>query len=313
MTETISKSRLWTARIMNRHGTSFSFIAFFAVFLISLTVPADTFAQNEAVESGYAPVNGLELYYEIHGEGEPLILLHGGLGSSGMFYDIMPQLARDRQVVAVDLQGHGRTADVDRPIRYEHLGDDVAALIRHLGFEQVDVMGYSMGGGAALRAAIQHPGVVRRLVVVSAPYRRDGFYPEILEAQAQVNAEAAGQFKGTPMYQHYVSVAPEPDHFPRLLDKMGQLMSRDYDWSEEIRALDLPILLVYADADMFPTSHMARFYELLGGGQRDAGWDGSQRPTAQFAILPGLTHYDVFTSPLLATVANQFLDDPSAP
>lgn len=299
--------------VMNRHRTPLSFIALFAVFLIGLTAPPTTFAQSDAAESGYAPVNELEMYYEIHGEGAPLVLLHGGLGSSGMFYDIMPQLAQDRQVIAVDLQGHGRTADIDRPIRYKHLGDDVAALIRHLGLEQVDVMGYSMGGGTALRTAIQHPDVVRRLVVVSAPYRRDGFYPEILDQQTQVGAEATDQFEGTPMYQQYVSVAPEPDHFPRLLDKMGNLMRRDYDWSEEIRALDLPILLVYADADMIPTAHVAGFYELLGGGQRDAGWDGSKRPTAQLAVLPDLTHYDIFASPLLASVANRFLDDPSTP
>ena len=283
-----------TAGIMNRQSPSFGFIVIFAVLLVYLSVPVEAWAQSDPVEHGYAPVNGLEMYYEIHGEGEPLILLHGGFGSSGMFYALMPQLARNRQVIAVDLQGHGRTADIDRPIRFEHLGDDVAALIRHFDFERVDVMGYSMGGGAALRAAIQHPDVVKRLVVVSAPFSRDGFYPELLDAQAGVNAAAADQFEETPMYQHYVSVAPEPDRFPLLLDKMGALMSRDYDWSDEIRALDLPILLVYADADAFPTAHMARFYELLGGGQRDAGWDGSQRPTAHLAILPGLTHYDIF-------------------
>ena len=278
-----------------------------ALVVVTLIFPALTTAQSE---TGYAPVNGLEMYYEIHGSGEPLILLHGGLGSTDMFDTILPTLSENRQVIAVDLQGHGRTADIDRPIRLEYLGDDIAAFIRHLGLGKVDIVGYSMGGGTGLRTAIQHPEVVKRLVVISAPFSREGFYHEILAAQAQVNAAAADAFKSMPLYQNYVSVAPNPENFPQLLDKLGEFMSRDYDWSDEIRELDIPVMLIFADADMFPTSHMARFFELLGGGQRDAGWDGSGRPLAQLAILPGLTHYDIFMSPELASTVMNYLNTP---
>lgn len=279
------------------------------IFLIHLLTPVRLSAQTEPVKNGYAPVNGLEMYFEVHGEGEPMILIHGGLGSTGMFHNIMPLLTQNRQVITVDLQGHGRTADIDRPLRYENFADDIAEFIRYIGLKKVDIVGYSMGAGAGLRTAIQHPDLVKRLVVVSAGFSRNGFYPDILSMQSQVNAEAAEEFKETPIYQNYVSIAPDPDHFPALLDKIGELMSRDYDWSDEIRVLEPSIMLVFADADMFPTSHMADFFELLGGGQQDAGWDGSLRPDAQLAILPNLTHYDIHMSPLLATVINRFLED----
>src|SRR5262249_39607973 len=132
---------------------------------------------NTPLQSGYAPVNGLNLYHEIHGTGEPLILLHGGLGAIEMFGDVLPQLAQRHQVIAADLQGHGRTADVDRPLRFETLADDIAALIRYLGLPDADLMGYSLGGAVALRAAIQHPEVVRKLVLVSIPFKKSGWYP----------------------------------------------------------------------------------------------------------------------------------------
>jgi pimeloyl-ACP methyl ester carboxylesterase len=261
-------------------------------------------------KSGYAPVNGLQMYYEVHGEGEPLVLLHGGLGFNGMFGAILPQLAAGRQVIAADLQGHGRTADIDRPLSLERMGDDVAALIRHLGYEAADVMGYSMGGGAALRAAIQHPALVRKLVLVSVPYSRSGWYAENLAAMDQLSAAAAEYMKQSPMYQGYVSVAPRPEAFPELLDKMGDMVRRDYDWSAEVTALAMPVLLVYGDADGIPASYIARFFELLGGGKRDPGWDRAVLPSARLAILPGATHYDVFYSPLLPAVVTPFLEEP---
>lgn len=265
---------------------------------------------NTTAQTGYAPVNGLQMYYEIHGAGEPMVLLHGGLGSTLMFGEVLPRLAQNRQVIAVDLQGHGRTADIDRPIRLEFMADDVAGLIRHLGFDKVDVVGYSMGGGVGLRIAIQHGEVVRKLVDISFPFSRSGWYPELLTSQKQVGAALTEAMKPTPMYQSYVAVAPNPENFPQLLDKIGESMRLDYDWSGEIEKLDMPILLVFADADMIPTAHIARFYELLGGGQRDAGWDGSLRPAAQLAILPGLTHYNIDMSPTLWSIVTQFLDEP---
>lgn len=259
-------------------------------------------------KGNYAAVNGLRLYYEIHGQGDPLILLHGGLNNIELLGDTLPQLATTRQVIAVDLQGHGRTADIDRPLRYALMADDIAALIRHLDFDQVDVMGYSLGGGTALRTAIQHPDLVRNLVLVAVACKRTGSYPEVLAAMDQMSGAAAAFMQGTPIYQSYVRISPTPDKFPQLLDKLGDMLRQPYDWSDEVAALTMPVLLVFADADSVTISHMAEFYKLLGGGQRDAGWDGAHKPAAQLAILPGQTHYDIFASPLLAAVVTPFLD-----
>lgn len=263
--------------------------------------------------SGYAPVNGLQLYYELHGSGEPLVLLHGGLGMTGMFGELLPLLAAARQVLAVDLQAHGRTADIERPLRYELLGDDIAALLAHLHIERADVMGYSLGGGVALRVAIQHPKRVRKLVVVSAPYTMDGWYPEVVVAAGQLSGAAAEMFHGSPMHEAYVAVAPHPEQFPQLLDKTGDLERQHYDWGAEAEALRTPTLLVYGDADSVPPAHAASFFALLGGGKEDAGWDRAKMPASRLAILPGTTHYDIFASPLLAAVVAPFLDAPLPP
>ncbi|MCW3840310.1 alpha/beta fold hydrolase [Micromonospora yasonensis] len=255
----------------------------------------------------YADVNGVRLWYEVHGTGKPLVLLHGGYGSVEMFGPILPAFAARRRVIAVDLQGHGRTADVDRPLRYESMADDIAALLRHLDLPAADLFGYSLGGGVALRTAIQHPGLVRRLVLVSTPYRRQGWYPEVLAAMATHGEQVAEQMRGTPPHQLYERVAPRPQDWPALWAKTGELLRREYDWSAEVAALALPVLLVYADADSIPVHHMADFFGLLGGGHRDAGWDGSDRPASRLAVLPGLTHYDVVGSPEVPAVALPFL------
>ncbi len=260
-------------------------------------------------KTGYAPVNGLNIYYEIYGAGgQPLVLLHGGLGLIGMLGEILPQLAAGRQVIAADLQAHGRTADIDRPIRYELMADDIAALIRHLGIAKVDIMGYSLGAGVALRTAIQHPALIRKLVVVSTPFQRDGWYPEVRAGMAQMTAAAAEFMVNSPMYQAYAGVAPDPSHFPVLVDKMGDLLRQDYDWSAEVVAIDAPAMLVFGDADSVPPAYIARFFELLGGGKADAGWDGSNMPRSRLAILPNTTHYNIFSSPALASAVVPFLD-----
>jgi len=266
---------------------------------------------SEATGTGrYVEVNGINLYVETHGTGRPLVLLHGGLGSGEMFGPILPALAEHHQVVAVDLQGHGRTADIDRPLDVRLMADDVAALVDHLGLEQPDVMGYSLGAGVALHTAAKHPDKVRRLVLVSANIRRDAIYPELLDQQGQVSAAAAEFMVDTPMYQLYQRVAPRPEDFPRLLDKIGAAMARDFDYAEEVRGLRMPTLVVAADADMAPPSHYAEVFGLLDGGLRDGGWAGEGRPAGghALAILPGLTHYDIFSSPLLAAAALDFLD-----
>jgi pimeloyl-ACP methyl ester carboxylesterase len=261
----------------------------------------------------YAEVNGINLYYETHGSGRPLILLHGGLMSGETFGPVLPLLAEHHKVVAVDLQGHGRTADIDRPIDIRLMAGDIAALIDHLKLDKADVVGYSLGGGVALQTAAQYPTKVRRLVMVSANLRPDAIYPEMRVQQGQVNAAAAEFMKDTPMYQLYQRVAPRPEDFPRLLDKIGESMAKDFDFTEEVRGLRMPTMVVAADADMAPPSHYVEVFKLLDGGLRDGGWMGEGRPKGghALAILPGLTHYNIGNSPLLAAVTLAFLDQPN--
>jgi pimeloyl-ACP methyl ester carboxylesterase len=258
-----------------------------------------------AVKTGYAPVNGLNLYYEIHGTGEPLILLHGGVVGITMFGPNLAALSEKRQVIAVELQGHGHTADIDRPLSFEAMADDIAALMKYLSLQQADIMGYSLGGGVALQIAIRHPQSVRKLVVVSAPFKRDGFYPEVLAAMAQMGPAAGGGMKQSPLSQLYPNV-----NWSVLFTKLGDLLRKDYDWSKEVAAIKAPPMLVFADADAVRPAHIVEFFGLLGGGRKDAGLDGSGRPVAELAILPGLTHYNISSSPALATAVIPFLDAP---
>jgi pimeloyl-ACP methyl ester carboxylesterase len=266
-------------------------------------------AESRAKSTGqYADVNGIKLYYEIHGTGEPLILLHGGLGAIEMFGPNLPALAKGRQVIGVDLQGHGRTADIDRPLSAELMAEDIAALIKHLKLERPDVMGYSLGGGVAFFIALRHPELVGRLVIVSTPFRRNAFYPDILRQQGQVTAEAAEAMKQTPMYELYASLAPRIEDWPRLLKKLGESMALDFDFTKDVARIKAPTLLVAGDADIFPPAHAVEVFGLLGGGKQDPGWDGSGRPKSQLAILPGQSHYTTGSAPALSPVVIQFLD-----
>ena len=257
----------------------------------------------------YADVNGIKLYYEIHGSGRPLVLLHGGLGMIEMFGPNLDALAKGRKVIAPDLQAHGRTADIDRPISTEAMSEDIAALMKHLTVARADVLGYSLGGGVALHLALRHPELVDKLVIVSANLRRSAFYPDILQQQLQVNSQSLEFMKQTPMYQEYVAVAPRPEDFGRLLDKMGDAMKVDFDLSPRIKDIKSPTMVVAGDADIFPPRHAIEFFELLGGGQRDGGWDGSGMTKHRLAILPGVTHYAMGASPKLAEAVIPFLDE----
>ena len=269
---------------------------------------------NPMGSGAYAEVNGLSLYYETHGTGRPLILLHGGLMSGESFGPILPALSLHHQVIVVDLQGPGRTADIDRPIDTRLMADDIAALIDHLGLEKPDLVGYSLGGGVAFFTAVKYPEKVGKLVMASANIRRDAIPPEMLAQQVQVNAAAVEFMKETPMYQVYQRVAPRPEDFGRLLDKIGESMSKDFDHSEEMRGLQVPTLLVCADADMAPPSHYVEAFKLLDGGLRDGGCMGEGRPKGghALAVLPGLTHYNLGVSPLFAAVVLDFLDGPTS-
>jgi pimeloyl-ACP methyl ester carboxylesterase len=302
-------------------ATSLASIATIATIAAALAAPAAAHARQEdramsarptalptPLHSGHVPVHGVDYYYEIHGHGEPLLLLHGGLGSIDMFGPVLPLLAAGRQVIGVDLHGHGRTALGERDISLVAIGDDLAALLDALGYEQVDVLGYSFGGGAGFRLAVQHPERVRRLVLVSAGFARDGFHAEMLPIQAQLDGSMAEHMKDTPMYESYTAVAPRPQDFPKLLDRMGNYMRTPYDWSDDVRKLAMPVMLVFGDADMYRPEHVVRFYQLLGGGLRDAGWMREHISQNRLAILPDLTHYDIFLAPELVSTVLPFLD-----
>jgi pimeloyl-ACP methyl ester carboxylesterase len=260
--------------------------------------------------AGQASIKGIDYAYEVRGKGEPLLLLHGGLMSFDMFDSVMP-LFKGRQVIAVDLQGHGRTTLGSRPIRCEAIADDIDTILQHLGRAQVDVLGYSFGGCVALRLAIQHPDRVRRLVLVSTAYSNDGWYPEMAVQQKQVGAAMAPMMTETPMYKTYKAVAPKPDEFPRLLDAMGEFMRQKYDWPAEVAKLKMPVMLAFGDADMIRPEHQVKFYQLLGGGLKDAGWNRENMPKNRLAIIPDMTHYEAFASNRAAATVLPFLNGQS--
>lgn len=263
---------------------------------------------TEPAASGYAPVNGLELYWESYGEGgTPVVVLHGGFGLISMSMPLIERLAAGRQVVAIELQGHGHTRDIDRAFSYPAFGNDVAGAVGYLGLRTVDLCGYSLGAGTAVRAAIQHPEMVRRLVAVAIPCRRDGWFPEVLAGMEQLGRAGFEQMRQTPNYAAWAAVAPDPEAFPALMDKVGGLVRTPFDWTEEVRGITAPMLLAFGDADSIPLTHAAEFYALLGGGLRDPGWDGSDRPASRLAVIPDATHYDIFTKPLLVEAVEDFL------
>jgi pimeloyl-ACP methyl ester carboxylesterase len=268
-------------------------------------------AVSPPTKTGHVEVRGVNYYYEIRGKGEPLLLLHGGLGSIDMFGPNLAILSANREVIAVDLHGHGRSTLGDRPISTVDMGDDMATIVKQLGYRQVDALGYSLGGGVALRLAIKHPDAVRRLALVSTPFAQNGFFPEMLPQQAAVGAAMAPMMKDTPMYQSYMAVAPHPKDFPRLLDRMGEYMRQSYNWAEDVKTLKVPVLLVYGDSDMIRPEHVVEFYHLLGGGLKDAGWGREHMSKNRLAILPDLTHYEMGVAPALGHTVLPFLNGES--
>jgi pimeloyl-ACP methyl ester carboxylesterase len=263
-------------------------------------------------QSGYAPVNGVEIYYELHGSGRPLVLLHGGFGSIEMFAPVLSALAAGRQVIGVDLQGHGRTLPFDRPMSFVAMATDVAELIKWLGHETADVMGYSLGGATALRLAIDHPEVVGRLVLTSVPYAFSGWHDynqQGMKGLAAAPEQAVEPMRQAPMYHAYAQLMPDAEtNWPKTIAQTARLVGRDFDWSEQVKKLTSPTLLVVGDWDSVRIGHATAFFELLGGGRQDGGWDGSGMNTNRFAVLPGATHYTIFSDPRLATTTAAFLD-----
>jgi pimeloyl-ACP methyl ester carboxylesterase len=236
--------------------------------------------------SGYASVGALEMYYEIHGHGRPLVLLHGAYMTIDTMGPLLPGLAATRRVIAVEQQGHGRTADIERPITYEQMADDTAGLMRHLKVEDADVLGYSMGGAVALQLAIRHPRLVRRLVVASASFRSDGMHAVALEMFPSITPEL---FAGSPIEEAYLRLAPNPGDFPKLVEKLSRLDSTSYAWPEqEIRDIAAPALVVVGDSDGITLEHAVALFELLGGGVMG---DLQGMPRSQLAVLPATSHF----------------------
>lgn len=267
-------------------------------------------------QQGYASVNGLDLYYETHGSnnGAPLIVLPGGFMTVEAMGAIVPQLAASRRVIGVELQGHGHTADIDRALRFEWMADDIAALIAHLGPERADLFGYSLGGGVALQTAIRHPEVVRKLVLASTAFARQGWYPESLAGMAAITPEG---FAGTPIEEAYLKTSPKPEAWPDFVAKMRQLLGTDYDWSHDVAALKAPVLIMVGDADGLRLAHAVEMFEMLGGGKADGDLAG--RPPSQLAVLPNTTHVGwappnrgiTTRSDLLLPMITEFLDAPA--
>ena len=250
--------------------------------------------------------NGLDIEHTIEGSGPPLVLLHGALMTIEGFGEILPSLAESRQVIAIEQQAHGRTADIDRPFGYEQMTDDTAALLQQLGIEQADFFGYSMGGGLALQIAIDHPDLVRKLVVAAAAYNNDGVYPEVLEGIEKLQPE---DFAGSPWQESYASVAPNPEDWPALLAKVQQ-MDEDFDgWPPEaISSIEAPTLVIVGDSDIVRPEHAVEMFRLLGGG---VPGDLGGLPRSQLAVLPGTTHVTLVNrADWLASMITGFLDAP---
>jgi pimeloyl-ACP methyl ester carboxylesterase len=259
----------------------------------------------------YAEVNGVRLYYEVHGRGQPLIMLHGGVTPSEQFGPNIEALAKGRKVIAVHLQGHGKSSDVAGPYRFEKLADDIAALAEKLKLTSVDVLGHSFGGGVAWQLAIRHPDLVRKLVIVGEVMKRDGWYPEVVSGfqdMAKDPKKLGAQTATSPLGKQYPNV-----NWDNLFQKIGEVETQDYDWSASVTALKMPVMLVYSDADAVRSDHIVEIWKALGGGARDPGIDGSLRPkTRRLAILPNTTHYNVMKTTAVAEVVAPFLDDKPA-
>lgn len=262
---------------------------------------------NKDARGAYASVNGLNMYYEIHGTGRPLVLLHGALSAiDTSFGKLLPSLARTRQVIAVEQQAHGHTADIDRPLTIEQMANDTAALLQHIGIENADIFGYSMGAGIALQIAIQHPDLVRKLVVAAVTYNRDGFHPGLLAGMETLKPE---DLAGSPWQEGYARTAPNPEDWPTLVAKVKQLDRKFEGWpAEAIQSIKSPTLVIIGDSDIVRPEHAVEMFRLLGGG---VPGDVAGLPNSQLAVLPGTTHVTlVERADLLLAIIPAFLDAP---
>lgn len=295
-------------------------LSLIAAVTIALTAPVTAIAQEATMPalptpatSGYADVNGIRLWYQTYGEGDPLVLIHGGFGAVEMFGPNIAALAAGRRVIGVDLQAHGRTGPLGRPMTFEAMATDIAELITSLGYEKADVMGYSMGGGVALRLAIDHPELVDKLVVVSTAFAFSNWHDYNQQGMRGIAAapeQAAEGMKQSPMFEMYKQIAPGGEaSWPAAVAEVAALVGKDFDWSAEVPAITAPTLIVLGDWDSVRIAAATEMFELLGGGAQDGNWDRSGMNQNRFAVLPNLTHYEIFMAPALAAAVIPFLDD----
>ena len=255
--------------------------------------------------TGYAPVNGLKIYYEIHGKGDAVVLLHGSFMTiTNNWAAMIPQLSKSRQVIAVEMQGHGRTADIDRDFSYENLADDIAALLDELNIKQADLLGYSLGGGVAMLAAIRHPERVRKVVSISAAFRHDGLVKEAIEAFPRLEP---GMFKGSPIETEYKKLSPTPDAFDRFVERVVQMAIKPFDFgADKLKATKAPILFIHGDADGVRLEHISEMFRLKGG---EIHGDLRPRSESRLAILPNTTHVTLMERlDVIVPIVNDFLD-----
>lgn len=275
-----------------------------AAFLLMTLVATDGSAQQKPT-TGYAPVNGLNMYYEIHGSGEPVVLLHGAFMTITNNWDgWTSELSKTRQVIAVEMQGHGRTADIPRDITYENLADDVAALLNYLDIPRADLIGYSMGGAVAMQCAIRHPDRVRKAVIISSTFRSDGMVAGALESISKLTAD---DFKGSPIETEYRKLSPTPDHFPNFVQRIVATASKGYDFgADNLKATTAPMFFIHGDADGVRLAHVAEMFRLKGG---EIHGDMGPRSASRLAILPNTTHVTLMERmPIIVPMVNDFLD-----
>ncbi len=259
-------------------------------------------------DAGYAPVNGVEIYYQIHGTGKPLVLLHGGVGAFEMFTPILAALTAKHQVIGVDLQAHGRTLPFDRPMTHENMATDIAELIKWLGYDKADLMGYSLGGMVSLRTAIDHPEIVDRLVLVSMAAAYAGWHEYNQQGMKMMSGASAEMMKQSPMYELYVKIAPDVSLWAKSLDQIGSLTATEFNWLPEMSSIKSPTIIIAGDWDAVKMTHLAEMFAQLGGGLHDAMWDNSGMNANRMALIPGATHYSTFMDPRTAEAALGFLD-----
>jgi pimeloyl-ACP methyl ester carboxylesterase len=296
-----------------------TFLSLIAAATIAIAAPITTHAQEATMpalptptESGYADVNGIKLWYQTYGEGDPLVLIHGGFVTTEVFGPNIELLSRTRRVIGVDLQGHGGTGPLGRPMTFENMATDIAELIKSLGYEKADVLGYSLGAATAMRLAIDHPEVVDRLVLLSGAWSFDNWHEYNFEGMRGINADPVGTAKsmiGSPMYEQYVAKAPGgAESFEAAIKEVSTLVGVDYDFSAEIPNIKAPTLVMVGDWDAVRISAATKLFEMLGGGAQDAGWDRSGMGQNHFAVIPNATHYETAALPIVSELAIPFLD-----